>query len=168
VVQIKLPPLRERKGDIPLLAEAFLRDLAELNRKPFRPLSEDALQALLAYDWPGNVRELRTALEHGVVMCNAARVGLKHLPPYLLGGQGIVLQKSADGKSPAAFPPAPGADLSLEKMEHAMIDAALQRTGDNRTEAAELLGLSRRTLQRKLREMGRVKRTRRQAGQPGA
>jgi two-component system, NtrC family, response regulator AtoC len=163
VVQLKLPPLRERKGDIPLLAEAFLKELAELNRKAFKPLSDDALQALLAYDWPGNVRELRTALEHGVVMCNGARVGLKHLPPYLAGGIGIPLLKNHDGKggtAAAAFSPV---DLNLEKMERAMIDAALQRTGDNRTEAAELLGLSRRTLQRKLREMGRVKRVRRTA-----
>ena len=98
VVQIKLPPLRERKDDIPLLAEAFLRELAELNGKPFKPLSEDALQALLAYDWPGNVRELRTALEHGVVMCNAARVGLKHLPPYLAGGTGILLRRDPEEK----------------------------------------------------------------------
>ncbi len=158
VVQIKLPTLRERKGDIPLLAEAFLRELAELNRKPCKPLSEDALHALLAYDWPGNVRELRTALEHGVVMCNAARVSQKHLPPYLTGGTGILLQKKSvgngSGASTSSF-----ADLNLEKMERAMIDAALQRTHDNRTEAAELLGLSRRTLQRKLRELGRVKRT---------
>jgi len=162
VVQIKLPPLRDRKGDIPLLAEAFLRELAELNRKPFKPLSEDALQALLAYDWPGNVRELRTALEHGVVMCNAARVGVKHLPPYLAGGPGIVLRRDAEGVGAAAASFS-ASDLNLEKMERAMIDAALQQTGDNRTEAAELLGLSRRTLQRKLREMGRVKRVRRAA-----
>ncbi len=160
VVQIKLPTLRERKGDITLLAEAFLRELAELNRKPYKPLSEDALQTLLAYNWPGNVRELRTALEHGVVMCNAARVSLKHLPPYLTGGTGILLQKKSDGNG-SMTSTASLADLNLEKMERAMIDAALQRTQDNRTEAAELLGLSRRTLQRKLLELGRVKRVKR-------
>ena len=161
VVQIKLPPLRERKGDIPLLADAFLHELAGLNRKPFKPLSEDALQALLTYDWPGNVRELRTALEHGVVMCNGARVGMKHLPPYLAGGAGLLLPRNTDGspQGPGATPVL--ADLNLEKMERAMIEAALVRSADNRTEAAELLGLSRRTLQRKLREMGRVKRIRR-------
>ncbi|MCE9520478.1 MAG: sigma-54 dependent transcriptional regulator [Verrucomicrobia bacterium] len=160
VVQIKLPALRERKGDIPLLAEAFLRELAELNGKPYKPLSEDALQSLLAYDWPGNVRELRTALEHGVVMCNAARVSLKHLPSYLTGGSEILLQKKSDGNGSVASTSA-FADLNLEKMERAMIDAALLRTHDNRTEAAELLGLSRRTLQRKLLELGRVKRVKR-------
>jgi DNA-binding NtrC family response regulator len=169
VVQIELPPLRARKGDIPILADAFLKELAELNGKPFKPLSEEAMQALLAYDWPGNVRELRTALEHGVVMCNTPRVGLKHLPPHITGGTALLPLSNAEAKfssasrggvSPGAqF--APGADLNLESMERAMIEAALQRTGDNRTEAAELLGLSRRTLQRKLQEMGRVKRVRR-------
>jgi DNA-binding NtrC family response regulator len=160
--------LRARKGDIPILADAFLKELAELNGKPFKPLSEEAMQALLAYDWPGNVRELRTALEHGVVMCNTPRVGLKHLPPHITGRTALLPLSNADAKfSPASrgaspgVPFAPGADLNLETMERAMIEAALQRTGDNRTEAAELLGLSRRTLQRKLQEMGRVKRVRR-------
>jgi two-component system response regulator AtoC len=173
VVQIDLPPLRARKGDIPLLAEAFLKELAALNGKPYKPLSEDALQALLTYDWPGNVRELRTALEHGVVMCNTPRVGLRHLPPYIVSG-GPILTGTSSGKGADASalsgggatsgPFRPGDDLNLEKMERAMIEAALQRTGDNRTEAAELLGLSRRTLQRKLQEMGRVKRIRRRSG----
>jgi two-component system response regulator AtoC len=170
VVQIDLPPLRARKGDIPILAESFLKELAALNGKPYKPLSEDALQAMLAYDWPGNVRELRTALEHGVVMCNTPRVGLRHLPPYIISG-GTILPGPSTGKGVEANVPGsgaaasgafrPGDDLNLEKMERAMIEAALQRTGDNRTEAAELLGLSRRTLQRKLQEMGRVKRIRR-------
>ena len=160
VVQIHLPPLRARKSDIPILVDAFLHELAELNGKPYKPLSEDALQALLAYDWPGNVRELRTALEHGVVMCNSARVGLKNLPSHVTGATGAIFSPRSETKSNGAM--TVGADLNIERMERAMIDAALQRTNDNRTEAAELLGLSRRTLQRKLREMGRVKRVRRQ------
>lgn len=159
VVQLHLPPLRERKSDIPLLAEAFLRELSELNNKVYKPLSDEAMQALLAYDWPGNIRELRTALEHGVVMCNSPRVGLKHLPSYLSAGA-----TAADGKTGGngAVVLSSANDLNLEKMERQFIDAALQRTGDNRTEAAELLGLSRRTLQRKLKELNRVKRVRRQ------
>lgn len=169
VVQIQLPPLRARKGDIPLLADAFLKELAELNGKPFKPLSDEALQALLAYDWPGNVRELRTALEHGVVMCNTPRVGIKHLPAHVTGGAAVLPVSNAEGKAPpvAGIPASTlsiGSDLNLERMERAMIEAALRRTGDNRTEAAELLGLSRRTMQRKLQEMGRVKRVRRNPG----
>lgn len=159
VVQLHLPPLRERKSDIPLLADAFLRELSELNNKVYKPLSDEAMQALLAYDWPGNIRELRTALEHGVVMCNSPRVGLKHLPAYLSTGV-----TASDGKTGTngSVVLSSSNDLNLEKMERQFIDAALQRTGDNRTEAAELLGLSRRTLQRKLKELNRVKRVRRQ------
>jgi DNA-binding NtrC family response regulator len=165
VVTIHLPPLRERKSDIPILADAFLHELAELNKKPYKPLSDDALQAMLAYDWPGNVRELRAAIEHGVVMCNSARVGLKNLPPSLTNG-GLASLKNAsegarDGAQGSSGLVSTGGDLNLEKMERLLIDTALQRTGDNRTEAAELLGLSRRTLQRKLKEMNRVKRVRR-------
>jgi DNA-binding NtrC family response regulator len=166
VVQLHLPPLRDRKSDIALLADAFLHEMAELNRKAYKPLSDDALQAMLVYDWPGNVRELRTAIEHGVVMSNSARVGLKNLPLTISGGATGLLRVGSDpsktsesSNTPSAF--SIGADLNLEKMERAMIDAALQRTGDNRTEAAELLGLSRRTLQRKLKDMDRVKHVRR-------
>jgi DNA-binding NtrC family response regulator len=166
VVQLHLPPLRDRKSDIALLADAFLHEMAELNRKAYKPLSDDALQAMLTYDWPGNVRELRTAIEHGVVMSNSARVGLKNLPLTISGGATGLLRAGSDpsksgesSNTPSAF--SIGADLNLEKMERAMIDAALQRTGDNRTEAAELLGLSRRTLQRKLKDMDRVKHVRR-------
>ena len=161
VVQVHLPPLRDRKSDIPILAESFLRELAEQNNKPFKPLGDEALQAMLAYDWPGNVRELRTALEHGVVMCNSARVGLKNLPPYLGGGTSILNLMKADGKNSAGASAGfatTGTDLNLEKMERLMIDSALLKTGDNRTEAAEMLGISRRTLQRKLSEMNRVRR----------
>ena len=163
VVRIHLPPLRERKSDIPILADAFLHELAETNKKPYKPLSEDAVQAMLAYDWPGNVRELRAAIEHGVVMCNSARIGLKNLPPSITGsGLGLLRapgENGRDGGPPALL--SPGGDLNLERMERSLIEAALQRTGDNRTEAAELLGLSRRTLQRKLKEMDRVRRVRR-------
>lgn len=163
VVQLHLPPLRERKSDIPLLADAFLHELSKLNNKVYKPLSDEALQALLAYEWPGNIRELRTALEHGIVMCNSPRIGLKHLPAYFSTGAMSSNGKS-DGKTNAAGLAvlSSGGDLSLENMERQFIDAALQRTGDNRTEAAELLGLSRRTLQRKLKELNRVKRVRRQ------
>jgi two-component system, NtrC family, response regulator AtoC len=164
VVSLRLPPLRERKSDIPILAEAFLRELSEMNGKTYKPLSEEALQALLAYDWPGNVRELRTAIEHGVVMCNTARVGLKHLPLSVTGGEaGLYRARPTSAGSTEASVPISSADLNLEKMERQMIENALGRTGDNRTEAAELLGLSRRTLQRKLKEMNKVKRIRKVA-----
>lgn len=166
VVTIHMPPLRERKSDIPVLVEHFLKDMASANGKAFKPLGEDALPVLMNYDWPGNVRELRTAIEHGVVMSNSARVMLKHLPGYLTsGGIGFRIP-AAKTKTPetapasASKPAAPSSDLHLENMERHLILAALERSGNNRTEAATLLGLSRRTLQRKLKEMGMVRRHR--------
>ncbi len=158
VVTIHMPPLRDRKSDIPVLAEHFLKDMAHANGKAFKPLGEDAMPALMAYDWPGNVRELRTAIEHGVVMSNSSRVMLKHLPGYL-SGQGVAAprvqgQGASPGGAPTSLLPQ---DLNLEKMERRFIEEALQRTHNNRTDAADLLGLSRRTLQRKLAEMDMVR-----------
>ena len=158
VVTIHMPPLRDRKSDIPVLAEHFLRDMARANGKAFKPLGEDALPALMAYDWPGNVRELRTAIEHGVVMSNSSRVMLKHLPGYL-SGQGVGAPRVQGHGSGSSSPPALllPPDLSLEKMGRRFIEEALKRTHNNRTDAADLLGLSRRTLQRKLAEMDMVR-----------
>src|SRR6056297_3427619 len=86
VVSISMPPLRHRKEDIVLLVDAFLKEFTEENGKPEMELTNDALQLLLDYDWPGNVRELRTAIEHGVVMANGTRIGIRHLPPFLRDG----------------------------------------------------------------------------------
>ena len=80
VVKITMPPLRERKEDIPLLVRAFLHHFCKTNEKPLLDLTADAMDTLLAYDWPGNVRELRTAIEHGVVMATKAKVTLRDLP----------------------------------------------------------------------------------------
>ena len=168
VVTIHMPPLRERKSDIAILADHFLKEMAQANGKPVKPLGEDALPALMNYDWPGNVRELRTAVEHGVVMSNTSRVMLKHLPSYLSrsGAPGLrvpVLQLAKDGVTAPAGArqmQAPGFDLNIERMEKLFIREALERTKNNRTEAAVLLGLSRRTMQRKLKEMDMVRKKR--------
>jgi len=150
VVRIEMPPLRTRKEDIVLLANAFLKEFAEENGRPFKPLEDEALQLLLSYDWPGNVRELRTAIEHGVVMSNDDTIGVRHLPSFLreepvrsglLGGkQKIALDRPFD--------------FNLHALEMRAIKRALGHAGGNRTKAAELLGISRRTLQRKLKEAG--------------
>ena len=174
VVTIHMPPLRERKSDIKILADHFLKEMAHANGKTVKPLGEDVMPALMNYDWPGNVRELRTAIEHGVVMSNAPRVLLKHLPSYLSnsGGPGLrvpVLQpaKSGDATAPAGVLPmhAPGFDLNVERMEKLFIREALERTNHNRTEAAVLLGLSRRTMQRKLKEMDMVRKKKKPAAE---
>ena len=147
VVTLTQPPLRERMSDIPLLAAAFIKELSKDNGKQVNDLSPEALQLLLDHSWPGNVRELRAAIEHGVVMCNGNRITPRHLPASLKGE----IFTSAGPRLLGA--PAAPEDLDLGKMEARLIKRALEITHDNRTEAAKLLGLSRRTLQRKLLEM---------------
>jgi len=167
VVTVQMPPLRDRKSDVPLLADHFLKEMASVNGKARKPMGDDVMPVLMNYDWPGNVRELRTVMEHGVVMCNSARVMLKHLPPYLSQvGSGLRVPNMGGSKSAgASAKSAIGFDLNLEKMERQFIREALDRSGNNRTEAAELLGLSRRTLQRKLKEMDMVRKKRKSEGQ---
>ncbi len=146
VVQITLPPLRSRKEDLPLLVNAFLKQFAKENGKPSRELTSDATEAILSYDWPGNVRELRTAVEHGVVMATGAKIGLRDLP--------VSLRQAKGGKpafSEAEFP-ATG-HLNLHESEHRLIMRALEESQGNRTAAAQRLGISRRTLHRRLKEL---------------
>ncbi|MAS95620.1 MAG: transcriptional regulator [Verrucomicrobiales bacterium] len=161
VVSIHMPPLRTRKEDIVLLVDSFLKEFAEENGKGTMELTNDALQLLLEYDWPGNVRELRTAIEHGVVMANGSKIGIRHLPTFLTDDSHRGFRQK-----PAAGTSAPSTksdeslidsdDLNLARIEQKMIRIALDRTGGNRTEAATLLGISRRTMQRKLKEMGLI------------
>lgn len=158
VVSIEMPPLRARKEDIVLLVEAFLKEFTEENNRPAMELTGEALQLLLDYDWPGNVRELRTAIEHGVVMSNGAKIGVRHLPPFLRDDshQGFRPAAKESDASASPVPVLSDEDLNLARVEEKMIRLALERTRDNRTEAARLLGISRRTMQRKLKEMGLV------------
>jgi len=162
VVSITIPPLRQRKEDIILLIDTFLREFTEENGKAPMELTAEAMQTLFDYDWPGNVRELRTVIEHGVVMSNTRKIGVRHLPPFLKHDSLLHFRSQAKGPPPASLPagaaadPLAEGDLNLTKMEEKMILLALDRTGENRTEAALLLGISRRTMQRKLKEMGLV------------
>jgi len=141
VVEIKLPPLRERKEDLPLLARAFLTEFARENNKTVNDFTPDAFEALMNYAWPGNVRELRTAVESAVVLSRGERVSLRDLPMTVRtsGGEGGLSTKAA-----------PGSDLTVAEAEKRLIIRALKECDGNRTEAAEKLGMSRRTLHRKL------------------
>jgi DNA-binding NtrC family response regulator len=162
VVTIQMPPLRTRKGDIPVLVEHFLKELSATNGKVFKALGEDALAPLMNYDWPGNVRELRAAIEHGVVMSNSGRIMAKHLPAYLSqpGGLGWRVPATQGGKSPPSGEATSKAPLDIHEAEKHLILEALERSGHNRSEAAELLNMSRRSLQRKLKEMDMVRKHR--------
>jgi two-component system response regulator AtoC len=151
VVPIHIPPLRARREDIPLLVAAFLNRFAEENNKPFRELTSDAIQAVLRYDWPGNVRELRTAIEHGVVMATGAKITLRDLPlavrqgePAAAGPRGLPAPKYALSR---------GEHFNLHATEERLILQALSESKGNVTEAARTLGISRRTLHRKLKEL---------------
>jgi two-component system response regulator AtoC len=151
VVRIEMPPLRERAEDIVLLAGSFLKEFAEENGRPVKPLSDPALARLRVYPWPGNVRELRTAIEHGVVMSNDPVIDLHHLPSSVTGDAPLPMLPVTvppDGKITLAAP----REFNLHALETSAIRSALAQAGGNRTRAAELLGISRRTLQRKLKE----------------
>lgn len=141
VVQILLPPLRDRPEDIPILAEHFRQEYAKENGKGDLPFSPAALGVLRSYRWPGNVRELRTAIEHGVVLARGGEIEPKDLPASV-----------RDGAKPAENAGIRGSTLQLAELEQQAMETALRKTGQNVTEAAKLLGISRRTLHRKLAE----------------
>ena len=140
-VPVHLPPLRERMSDIPLLARAFLKEFATENNKAVSDFTGDALEALMVYRWPGNVRELRAAMEHAVVFCRGERISLRDLPPSV--------------RNTAGTPPEPEqllgrSKLTVKEAEKQLLIRALKETGGNRTLAAKRIGMSRRTLHRKL------------------
>jgi len=143
VVPILLPPLRERREDIPLLVNAFVKEFARQNNKRISGLSVDAQQMLQRYEWPGNVRELRAALEHAVALCRGERIGVRDLPARILGRP-----NPSTGSGPFLVSES---NLNLEAMEKNFIQQALRLTDRNVTEAAKLLGISRRTLHRKIK-----------------
>jgi DNA-binding NtrC family response regulator len=137
-----------------LLAAAFLQEFAKENQKAVQHLSDESLRLLRGYRWPGNVRELRTVIEHGVVMCNGTEIGVDHLPQFLHMAPHVELTKSLFATKESQKGLASMDDLNLNALEQRVIQQALTRVDGNRTEAAELLGISRRTLQRKLKEYG--------------
>ncbi len=142
VVEIVLPPLRERPGDIPLLAQSFLREFAQENHKPVNEFTSDALELLMNYSWPGNVRELRTAIEHAVVLCRGEKISGRDLPASVRAG---AAGAAADPQRMLARN-----DLTVKEAEKQLIIRALKETKGNRTLAAKKIGMSRRTLHRKL------------------
>jgi two-component system, NtrC family, response regulator AtoC len=139
VVEIELPPLRERAGDIPLLAQSFLREFAQENSKPVNEFTADALECLMNFSWPGNVRELRTAIEHAVVLSRGERISLRDLPPFVRNGGAAADSRFLQGK-----------DLTVKEAEKQLIVRALKETNGNRSLAAKKIGMSRRTFHRKL------------------
>ena len=137
-----IPPLREHREDIPLLAAQFLKDHAERAGESIRGISPAALQRLLAYDWPGNVRELKNAIERAVLLETADRLQVNNLPSQL-----SALPPSSTGPGGPDHPP-----LSMQEAERQAIVRALEVSGSNITRAAQVLDIDRTTLHRKLRK----------------
>ncbi len=146
VVEIHLPPLRERTEDIPVLAEHFLREFSKENQKLGLELSRSVREKFEHYSWPGNIRELRTAIEHGVVMTKGPTIQLADLPRGIRDFQAGMM------------PPSSVRLGKLEDLEREAIRGALVKANHNITEAAKQLGISRRTLHRKLAESGKGER----------
>ena len=139
VVVLRIPPLRERAGDIPLLLQHFLAASARENNRDIEGLTPDAIQALQSYPWPGNVRELRNAVERMVVLSRSKRISVRELPPEI--------RDRVEGNATTIVN---GSSLSMEQAEKNLIVKALKACDGNRTKAAIQLGISRRTLHRKL------------------
>jgi transcriptional regulator with PAS, ATPase and Fis domain len=147
VVPIFIPPLRERIGDVMLLAEHFIAQMNQRGRRRITSIAPEAAQALLHHDWPGNVRELRNVIEYAFVIGESDALTPADLPPELNGIPPVV--------APTAAPPAPLPLRALSEQEElARIKQALQRAGGHPGEAAALLRISRVTLWRRMRKLG--------------
>jgi len=143
VVRITMPPLRERKEDIPLLIQAFLEEFAAENGKKIEGLSPEAQKILLEYDWPGNVRELRMAIEHGVVLCQGKKIYPKDLPERV---------RAVKAATTSSFSAENADCFNLKEAEKRIILDALKFCHGKKTHAAKKLGISRKTLQRKMKQ----------------
>jgi DNA-binding NtrC family response regulator len=142
VISLHLPPLRERKEDLPLLAQHLVNQLAAKHQRPARFLSPAALALLQTHEWPGNVRELRNAMERAVVICPSEEIQRSHLAPEALDQRA----PNRSAGDTVAFP----VGTALDDVERVLIYRTLQKTGNNKTRAAELLGLSLKTLHNKI------------------
>jgi DNA-binding NtrC family response regulator len=141
VVEIHVPPLRARGNDILLLAQHFVEEIGERMGKPVKGISSDAAKRLLDYDWPGNVRELENAIERAVTLTRFEQITVHDLPDR-------VSQHQSTRINPIDVDA--GQVLTLQELEKRYIERVLKAVGDNKTRAAKLLGLDRRTLYRKL------------------
>lgn len=142
VVAIQMPALRERRGDIPLLAKSFLREFAAQNEKKVNGFDPSAIEAIMVYDWPGNVRELRSTIEHAVVLSRGDTIQVRDLPAPVRGVAAGMSVSNAVGVVPG--------DLTVQEAEKQLIIRALNDAKGNRSAAALKIGMSRRTLHRKL------------------
>ncbi len=144
VIYLTIPPLRERKEDIPLLVDYFIRQYSHANGRTAPQIASEALNALVRYDWPGNVREVKNIVERMIVLGGGSKLTLENVPEDILHTRG-----SASVRMPGAA----AADTGrIDLMERELIERTLTEAGGNKSKAAQRLGISRRTLYRKLDE----------------
>ena len=142
VFAVEIPPLRDRKDDIPLLVQTFLAEFNRLNGKSVRAVDHDAMYVLEHYPWPGNIRELRNVIERATILADGEFIELKHLPPTLV---------TKGEESLPTLTIAPG--TTVDEVERRLILMTLEHTRNNKTRAAEVLGISLKTLHNKLNRM---------------
>jgi DNA-binding NtrC family response regulator len=150
VIAVGLPPLRDRREDIPALAEAILTELNQKHHTRITSLDPAVFQALEHHAWPGNVRELRNILERAVVLAGEGEVRLEHLPQSLTGATAEPARRTLGLIPSVSF----NVGATLEQAERELIEITLAYTKNNRTRAAEILGINQKTLYNKLKEYG--------------
>lgn len=155
VLKLELPPLSERREDIPLLVGHFVRSLGLRTGKAITGVSEEAMEVLLRHGFPGNVRELENIIEHAFVLCRGGTIGLEHLPGELRAQRSPEPQVTPTGSfvSPVSAPDT-ASSTSLSELERTAIQAALQKHDSNKSLAAKELGIHRTTLWRKMKRYG--------------
>ncbi|MCC7008451.1 MAG: sigma-54-dependent Fis family transcriptional regulator [Acidobacteria bacterium] len=152
VFAIRLPPLRERRGDIPLLVQAFLREFGDRNGKKLAGISDAAMQTLERHHWPGNVRELRNVMERATIVAKGDLIEPEDLPVFAPAVGAPASPAAGGGPGTAAFTGlTPG--TTVDEAERRLIEVTLEHTGGNKTRAAEMLGISLKTLHNKLNRM---------------
>jgi transcriptional regulator with PAS, ATPase and Fis domain len=159
VFHIHLPPLRERKDDISLISESLMEDLNKKHECRVSDLAPEVSEALQRHTWPGNVRELRNVLERAVILAGEGTIGMKHLPAFLQARPAPAANAAVVASStpvPAADPDAVSIPVgtTVEEAEKNLILRTLEHTKNNKTRAAEILGISLKTLHNKLKEYG--------------
>lgn len=141
VITIKLPPLRERRDDIPILTQHMIEELSRKHGRPVKFINSEGLDILIRHNWPGNVRELRNVIERAIIICDREQIEKRHLPPHLIN------QEPQPSRDTLCIP----LGVPLEEVERQVILHTLIKTDNNKTRAAEILQISLKTLHNKLK-----------------
>ena len=157
VIQIDIPPLRERGEDVELLAQHYLVSFKERLRKNIDSISEEASEAFRNYEWPGNVRELRNVIERAMILEDGDEISAKYLPRALSDDGQSQLSSSIDGSVQSTHFRLPAKGVALEDVELSLVSQAIERSAGNQTKAAELLGISRDQLRYRLKKLDELK-----------